>query len=285
MDVSDLNRIFNAQLTPADFQRLSNFIYNEYGIKMPPEKKVMLQSRLQKRLRALGIASYKDYIDFVFSKEGQQSELYHMIDAVSTNKTDFFREPVHFDLLRDLILPEFTHHHQAHARIKVWSAGCSSGEEVYTMAMVLHEFGLLNPIFDYYIFGSDISVRMLQAAATAVYPEEKIEVIPTTLKKKYFLRNKDTLKKTVRVVPLLRNKVKFGRLNFMDKTYQLNETFDIIFCRNVLIYFDRQTQEEVINKLCTKLKPGGYFFLGHSESIMNMKLPLVQVKPTVFRRT
>lgn len=272
-------------MTPSDFYKLSNFITQNYGIKMPIAKKIMLQSRLQKRLRALNITSYKEYIEFLFSKKGIQEEMHHMIDMVSTNKTDFFREPSHFDFLSNYILPEFLKRNSGKQLFKIWSAGCSSGEEPYTIAMVLSEFILLNPTFDFSIFGTDVSTRMLQKAVSAIYDEERVNIIPINLKKKYLLRSKNSEKRTVRIIANLRYKANFKRLNFIDETYHINELFDVVFCRNVLIYFDRETQENVISKLCTKIKKGGYFFLGHSESIINMDLPLKQVKPTVFRRT
>ncbi len=284
MPETDLNKLFKAKLSRSDFIRLSKYIYSEYGIKMPETKLIMLQSRLQKRLRELKMYSYKEYIDFVFSKEGQREEIFHMIDSISTNKTDFFREPAHFDFLTKTILPEFISKRYTRGQIKFWSAGCSSGEEPYTLAIVLSEFALQHPSFNFWIYATDISTRMLKHAVTAIYPEERVKILPLTLKRRYLLKSKDSKQKTVRIVPQLRKKVTFNRLNFMSDTYNLTHNFDVIFCRNVLIYFDRATQEKVISKLCGKLKIGGYFFLGHSESIMNMNLPLKQVKPTVFIR-
>lgn len=250
---------------------------------MPPVKKVMLQSRLQKRLRELNLSSFKEYIDYVFSKEGLNNEIIHMLDVVSTNKTDFFREPVHFDFLTQTALPELTQGSR-NRMLKVWSAGCSSGEEPYTIAIVMADFAEKNPGFDYSIIGTDISTQILQKAVDAVYKEDRVSIIPLETKRKYFLKSKERLNPTVKVGPNLRKKVRFGRLNFMDNYYDIPETFDIVFCRNVLIYFDRETQEKVIQKLCDKLRPDGYFFLGHSESIMNMQVPLKQVKPTIFKR-
>lgn len=281
---SRLNEIFRAQLTQDEFDKLSRFIYKESGIKMPPVKKVMLQSRLQKRLRELNMTTFKEYIDFVFSKDGLNAEIIHMLDVVSTNKTDFFREPVHFDFLTSTVLPEFVRQRVGARTIKVWSAGCSSGEEPYTLAIVMADFAEKNPGFDYSIVGTDISTQILQKAVDAVYKEERVSIIPLETKRKYFLKSKDRTNPTVKVVADLRKRVRFGRLNFMDTYYDVPETFDAVFCRNVLIYFDRETQEKVINKLCDKLRPDGYFFLGHSESIMNMDVPLKQVKPTIFKR-
>lgn len=279
-----LNEIFKAQLTQEEFDKLSRFIYKESGIKMPPVKKVMLQSRLQKRLRELNFTNFKEYIDYVFSKEGLNNEIIHMLDVVSTNKTDFFREPVHFDFLSDTVLPEFIQQRNTSRTIKVWSAGCSSGEEPYTIAIVMADFAEKNPGFDFSIIGTDISTQILQKAVDAVYKEDRVSIVPFETKKKYFLKSKDRSNPTVKVVSDLRRRVKYGRLNFMDPYYDIGETFDVIFCRNVLIYFDRETQEKVIQRLCDKLRPDGYFFLGHSESIMNMQVPLKQVKPTIFKR-
>lgn len=271
-------------MSMADFNRLSAFISQEFGIKLPPVKKTMLQGRLQKRLRALNISSFSDYISFVLSEEGKKNELIHMIDVVTTNKTDFFRENNHFEFLREWALPEYAGRSYAQETYRVWSAGCSSGEEPYTLAIVLQEFAETHPGFQYQIVGTDISTQILEKAATAIYPMERVNVIPMELKKKYFLRSKDKSNPCVRVIPGLRQKVKYQRLNFMDFQYKMEVRFDAIFCRNVLIYFDKPIQEKVISRQLVHLKPGGFFFLGHSESIMNMDLPLVQVRPTVFRK-
>ncbi|MBU8891912.1 MAG: methyltransferase domain-containing protein [Bacteroidales bacterium] len=281
---STLNKIFNAKMTKDDFNRLSDYIFKQSGIKLPPVKKIMLQSRLQKRLRELKIASYTEYADYVFSPEGQKNEIIHMLDVVSTNKTDFFREPIHFDFLIDTVLLNFMNDQKINYHLKVWSAGCSSGEEPYTIAITLNEFMNKAPKFNYTITGTDISSQILQNAAFAVYKDERIANIPLEIKKRYFLKSKNKEKKTVRVVKRLREKVNYQRLNFMDNTYNVADIFDVIFCRNVLIYFNRETQEQVISKLCSKLKSGGYLFIGHSESILGMNLPLEQIKPTIFRR-
>ena len=280
----NLQATFNASLTDKEFNQLSEFISGQSGIKMPPVKRIMLQSRLQKRLRHLKMHSFKEYIEYLFSQEGQKKELVHMLDVVSTNKTDFFREPVHFDFLREHALPEFRDKFSANRKMKIWSAGCSSGEEPYTIAITMEEWKTENAAFDYSIVGTDISTDILKKAIQAIYKEDKVDVIPHILKKKYLLRSKDRQNPTVRVTAPLRKKVAYYRLNFMDATYNLQDTFDVIFCRNVLIYFNRETQEEVLRKLCTRLHPGGYLFIGHSESIMSMTLPLKQIRPTIFQR-
>ncbi|MEP6583526.1 MAG: CheR family methyltransferase [Ginsengibacter sp.] len=271
-------------MTNTEFNKLSGFILHNYGIKLPLAKKTMLEGRLQKRLRVLHLNSFKDYCDYVFSAEGQQMELVHMIDVVTTNKTDFFREAVHFDFLSNNVLPKYCDRDISAKPFKVWSAGCSTGEEPYTLAMVMSEFSQKYPGFDYNIFATDISSRALHAATTAVYSTEKVSSIPFALKKKYLLKSKDEQKKTVRIIPELRSKVNFKSFNFLESNFSFTQSFNVVFCRNVLIYFDRPTQEKVILKLCSKLETGGYLFLGHSESISNMNLPLVQIQPTTFKK-
>lgn len=269
------------ELSNDDFTKLSEFIYSNYGIKMPPAKRTMLQARLQSRLRANNLSSFKDYCNFVFSGNNKDSEIVHMIDVVSTNKTDFFREPSHFDFLKSVLLPEYVRKNSGN-QLKIWSSACSSGEEAYTIAMVVSEFSETNKKIDYSILGTDISTKVLEKAAKAIYQEDKIAPIPFQLKTKYLLRNKNIEVNDFRIVPELRNKTRFQRLNLMDTNYNVPKDFDIIFCRNVLIYFDRETQEKVINKLCSHLKPGGYFFLGHSETLSGFDTPLKQVKPTIY---
>lgn len=244
----------------------------------------MLQCRLQKRLRELGMATFKEYCDYLFSRAGGDAEIVSMLDVVSTNKTDFFREPTHFDFISSHILPEFMRGKHG-GQFTAWSAGCSSGEEPYTLAFVLNEYMMQHPTFSYSILATDLSTQILQQAVTAIYPEERVEVVPMHLRQKYLLRSKDRTKPTVKIAPLIRQRVSFGRLNFMDSNYNsIQSNLQLIMCRNVLIYFDRATQEKVINKLCTRLMPNGYLILGHSESIMNMNLPLQQVQPTIYRK-
>lgn len=272
------------QITPlndADFTKLSNFIYVNYGIKLPLSKKIMLQSRLVSRLKINGIKSYADYTKYVLSGEASESEIVNMIDLVSTNKTDFYRESAHFDFMKDVILPDFLAS-ESRQPMKIWSSASSSGEEAYTIAMVISEFIENNRKIDFEILGTDISARILEKAKLGIYPLDRVDVIPLSQKKKYLLRSKDEENPMVRIVPHLRTKARFQRLNLMDSSYNVPKDFDIIFCRNVLIYFDRETQEKVINKLCMHLKPGGYFFLGHSESISGIDVPLKPLKPTMF---
>ncbi len=277
-----LTNTFSKELNDVEFNKLSNFIYSNYGIKMPYAKKSMLQARLQNRLRETGKDSFKEYCDYVFSSS-DDLEIVHMIDVVSTNKTDFFRESAHFDFMDSVLLPEFTSKNKGND-LKIWSSACSSGEEVYTIAMAIEEHIQNKKAFDYSILGTDISSRVLQKAQDGIYNEERIANIPLSLKKKYFLKSKQRENPRVKVVNELREKALYRRLNLMDQAYNIQKDFDVIFCRNVLIYFDRETQEKVINKLCSHLKPDGFFFLGHSESVTGINVPLKQVKPTIYRK-
>jgi len=271
------------KLSDKEFERISNFVYEQCGINLSKPKKVLVESRLQKRLSALNIISFSAYCDLVMSKTGAKDELVHLIDAISTNKTDFFREPVHFDFLENEVIPRFMTRREDRP-FKVWSSACSSGEEPYTTAIVLEECALRHSGLRYSITASDISTRVLERAVKGIYDERVASVIPMNLRKRYLLRSKNQENPTVRIDPALRAKVLFKRVNLTEDVLEVEPDFDVIFCRNVLIYFDRKTQEQVIRKLVAKLRPGGYLFIGHSESIYHMDLSLQQVKPTVFRR-
>jgi len=276
------------EMSANDFCRLSEFIHSHYGIKLPDSKKIMLESRLRKRLYALHMKSYEEYSRYVFSKSGLENELVHMIDLVTTNKTDFYREPMHFDYLVREALPELIRKERTGTakRLEVWSAGCATGEEPYTIAMVVNEFfeGFGEPHERFEILATDISTKALDVARMAIYDEERIEPLPNDMKDKYMMRSKDRSKRLIRITPELRSRVQFRRLNFMDGDFGISEPMDIIFCRNVLIYFDGKTQENLINKFCDYLVHGGYMFVGHSESLSGMNSPLASVAPTIYRK-
>ncbi len=280
-----LNVLTNAELTNEQFQRIANFIQKNVGIKMPDQKKIMVQSRLYARLKELKMNNFEDYIDYVFQKNSQgEEEIALMINVITTNLTSFFRESNHFDFMTNVALPEIAKEFPV---VEIWSAACSSGEEPYTISVVMQEFMRSHPnvIRDFSVLATDISSRMLDKAINAVYPMESVENISYDLKKRYFLKSKKQENPLVRVNPYTRGKVKFDRLNFMDDDYSIVSTSkNIIFCRNCLIYFDKATQESVIRKLIKHLVPGGYLFLGHSETIFGMDLPLKTVGPTIFKK-
>ncbi|MGD2035783.1 MAG: CheR family methyltransferase [Bacteroidales bacterium] len=271
-----------AKLHDKEYLRLSSYIMSQYGIKLPPIKKSLLQGRLQKRLKALDLKNFKEYTDYLFSAAGQKEEIAHMIDAVSTNKTDFFREPIHFKFLLEAGIKEYTAGNSK--RLSVWSAGCSSGEEPYSIAMTLKEYSLHNPGVDFQIIATDISNGVLEHAGIGIYNIEKIEMIPLDLRKKYLLKGKNAYKNKVRIHPEIRKKITFQKFNLVSSKYSSIGKQDFIFCRNVLIYFERELQNRILSQLCQQLFTGGYLFLGHSESITGFDLPLKQIKPTIFRK-
>lgn len=271
-------------MTSDEFNDIGNFIQSQFGIKMPPTKKTMLQSRLTKRLRAMNMSSYGQYREYLFSAEGMDQEVPFMIDVVTTNKTDFFREPSHFDLLRESLLPLWLKQTAGREVFNIWSAGCATGEEPYTMAMVLNEFAAAEPDFRFSVLGTDISGDALQKSIQAIYRESRAGGIPPELKKKYLMRSRDRKQGLVRIAPEIRSKVTFERLNLMGDFSSDVGKKDVIFCRNVIIYFDRPVQEALFEKCCQCLKSGGYLFIGHSETLSGMRLPLTQVQPTVYQK-
>lgn len=271
-------------LSMKDFRKLGAFIHSELGIKMPDVKRGMVESRLRRRLNRLKLKSYSDYCDYLFSPEGMQKELAEFINVITTNKTDFFRESHQFTYLKEQALPELIESGIVRGTFSAWSTACSRGHEPYTLAMVLAEFSRTWGQFPFRILATDISTRVLDIARKAVYDHEEIEPVPMGLRKKYLLRSKDREKKQVRIVPGLRGKVKFRRLNLMDKQYPNVEQMDVIFCRNVMIYFERQTQETLLTHLCQHLKAGGYLFVGHSEVIQSNQLPLVTQGASIYRK-
>ncbi|MFA7534920.1 MAG: CheR family methyltransferase [Desulfuromonadales bacterium] len=268
------------------FLRFSRLITEKCGIRMPPQKKTMLETRLRKRLRSLGIETFEQYGKFVFSPQGMREELTHLIDVITTNKTDFFREADHFDFLLGQALPHLVEDFGAGLQrpLQVWSAGCSTGEEPYTLAMVLAEFAARCPGFTYEILATDISTRVLETARLGIYSKEKFAGVPTDIQRKYLLRSRDREDPRMRIVPELRATVSFRHLNFMDADYEVRKQIDVIFCRNVLIYFDRLTQEAILRRLTDHLSPSRYLFTGHAETLGGMDLPVVHIAPSVYRR-
>ncbi len=281
-----MSDIFGIGLSETEFLKLSGLIYSSCGIKMPPHKKSMLESRLRRRLRTLGQTSFADYCDFLFSSGGLEQELTSLIDVVTTNKTDFYREAAHFDYLTTRALPELIDRFGVgfDRPLRLWSAGCSTGEEPYSLAMVLSEFGRFNPGFSFSILASDISTEVLNKAERGIYAVEKVAPVPEECQRRYLMRSREGEKKLVRIVPELRAVVSFRHLNFMAEDYGLREHFDLIFCRNVIIYFDRPTQQTFLRRLCHHLDDERYLFMGHSETLHGLQLPVGQKAPAVYRK-
>ncbi|MDD2391098.1 MAG: chemotaxis protein CheR [Desulfobacterales bacterium] len=220
------------------------------------------------------------------SPQGKKEEFTQLIDSVTTNKTDFFRESGHFTHLVQKILPGMTRAQPYNSRIKlnIWSAGCASGEEPYTLSMILSDFISSNPGIDFSILATDISTRVLSDAINATYPEEAVKPIPIKFKRKYLMKGTGSKAGYYRIVPEIRKYISFRWLNFLDNDFGINNPMDIIFCRNVIIYFDRKTQQGLINKFYNQLKPGGYLFLGHSETLNGIDSRFDSVAPTIYQK-
>jgi chemotaxis protein methyltransferase CheR len=209
-----------------------------------------------------------------------------LINGVTVNETYFFREKNQFEALVNKILPELHKTLPPSKTIRILSSPCSTGEEPYTLAMVLNEFRERVPglSFQYLILATDLSSRVLESAQRAVYHENKIDPVPENAKKKYILRSKDTSRKLVRIIPELRSLIKFRRLNFLDSNYGMREPIDIVFFRNVQIYFEKETQRSILLKIYNTMRQGGYLFIGHSETLNGLDLPFEQIEPTVYRK-
>lgn len=271
-------------LSKKDLGRLCSLIYEETGITITAEKKVMLEGRLKRRMGTLKMASYGDYCAYLFAGNSYNAEeLVQLIDAVTTNKTDFFREKTHFDYLVSTALPDLMARNESGRELLIWSAGCSTGEEAYTLALVLADYALSHRGFRSRVLATDISTRVLERAELGVFSADVVGPVPAELRQKYFMRSRDAESKMLRVVPELRAMIEFRRLNFMDE-FGMSERADAIFCRNVIIYFDPPTQERLLQKLSRQLVDGGYMFVGHSESLHHMDLPLVPVAPALYRK-
>ncbi|SON53983.1 Chemotaxis protein methyltransferase [Hartmannibacter diazotrophicus] len=265
-----------------EFERLASFINSYSGIKMPSNKRTMLEGRLRRRLRATGLPTFSDYCRYLFDEDGLEREAIFLIDVVTTNKTDFFREAGHFNVLRDTIVPDLAD--RGVTDLRIWSAACSTGAEPYTMAMVLEEEVSERRLGSYSVLATDLSTDVLATALKGIYPTGMVRPVPAAMKRKYVLQPKETHMDCVRIHPRLRSRVGFARMNLMDESYPVTEPMHVIFCRNVLIYFDKPTQSKVLTRLCDCLVPGGYLAIGHSETISGFNLPLRTISNTVFQK-
>ncbi|MBN1111842.1 MAG: hypothetical protein JXA53_02880 [Bacteroidales bacterium] len=251
-----LKSIFNDKLTKSDYNFLREIIYNHSGIFLADNKYVMVSARLVKRLKNLQIDTFKKYVELFRTKKGADQEIPYLINLITTNKTDFFRESTHIDLLCKFVKEIYKCQ-----QIKIWSAACSTGEEPYSLSISLYEIGA-----NYSILATDIDTNVLEIASKGIYDETKINNLSDDIKKKYFLKSKDSSSNLIKVAPFLNDKVIFKYHNLVCKL-DTQYKFDIIFLRNALIYFDQESQNTVINNVLANLKKGGFIFLGHSESI------------------
>ncbi|WP_400771473.1 CheR family methyltransferase [Methylosinus sporium] len=269
-----------------NFRNLAVFIEREVGIRLPPTKRTMVEGRLRKRVKAVGAENLDEYVALVLDRGSLSGEMVHLIDCVTTNKTDFFREPEHFEVLVRDVMPQLlaAPRMRKSRMFKFWSAAASIGAEAYTLAMVLADLAATER-FSFRILGTDICSAALAQAQRAIYPEDMLAPTPKAMRDRYVMYARDAKRREARIVPELRRLVRFERLNLTDQTYAIDEDIDVVFCRNVLIYFSSATQQAVVANLCRHLRPGGYLFLGHSESMAGGKqASMRQIASTVFRK-
>ncbi|MBV9508289.1 MAG: protein-glutamate O-methyltransferase CheR [Acidobacteriia bacterium] len=260
---------------PREFEQIRQLAYRTFGLDLKPGKEELVSARLERLLRGGGFGSYNDYYRHVLADSTGES-LMSLIDALTTNHTSFLREPDHFDFLRERVLPALV----SRISVEIWSAACSSGEEVWTLLLLLRE-ALPGPAIK--VIGTDISRKALDLATRAIYPADRVRNLPPLWISSGFSADTGT-PKCYSVRPGLRAQVAFRRLNLIEP-FPWSQKFPVIFCRNVMIYFDRPTQQRVIAKLSASLEPGGYLFVGHAESFSGIEHNLEYVQPAVYRRS
>jgi chemotaxis protein methyltransferase CheR len=269
-----LEHEFGPALGPRDFDRIRQLAHGTFGLDLKPGKEELVGARLRRLLRKDGFRSFQDYYRHVLA-DRSGAALAAMIDALATNHTAFLREPDHFNFLREQVLPCLA----KRDTVEIWCAACSTGEEVWTLAMILNETFPQRRIA---IVASDISNKALAAAQGAEYPVERCAGIPATWLSRYFVPGKGAVK-TYGVAPRLRAQARFRRINLVE-AFSWGRLFPVIFCRNAMIYFDRQTQAQVVGRLAAMLEPGGYLFVGHAESLTGISHSLDYVRPAIYRK-
>jgi chemotaxis protein methyltransferase CheR len=274
----------NDALSERDHRRVAAFIEGHAGIQLPASKRSLIEGRLRKRQRALGYGSLHAYIDHALDTAGEGERL-HLLDALTTNKTDFYREADHFRYLRQHVLGELAAKRAAgwQRPLRIWSAGCSSGEEPYTLAIELLELRRELPGLRFEIVATDISASSLEKARRGIYPHSRVEPIPLPLRKRYLLRSRDRKQDLVRIAPEVREQVSFDSFNLLTDAYDFSPKFDLIFCRNVMIYFNQADRSQIAHRFAATLQPGGLLFIGHSETLNDTGAEFVQQVPTIYR--
>ncbi len=271
-------------ISEPDYRFIRELVYRHSRIALGPDKKELVSARLGKRMRARKIPTIGAYCQLLRSADGV-GEIGGLIDAISTNHTFFFREEAHFKALREHILPELDER-RARLRwpaLRVWSAACSTGEEPYSIAITLDQHFGPAPSWPWSIQATDISRRVLELARQGIYPAQAIAKLPPAAAKMYFSSGYGPQAGNHRVRPALASRVRFSQLNLLDGPLPFSEPFHVIFCRNVMIYFDRATQEELVSRLSRMLVPGGWLLVGHSESLSTLRHNLKMVHPAIYR--
>lgn len=271
------------ELTETDFTKFSRLVYDQSGISLHDGKKELVKARLGKRIRQGNFRSFRDYYDFVVS-DPTGEELIQLLNSISTNFTHFFRENQHFDYLKQEVVPVLKKNMESSRRkIRVWSAGCSTGEEPYTIAITLLEARGSGAGWVPEILATDLSTKVLGFARCGIYERKKTQTLSQDLMRKYFLRGENQWRDYVKIKPSVKEVITFQRFNLMDALSQ-KDPFDCIFCRNVMIYFDKETRKALVNRFYNNLEEGGHLFIGHSESLTGMDHPFHYVKPAIYKK-
>ncbi len=279
--IPPLSGISGFHMSEKEFDILRQMVYDHCAIDVRPHKKQLMVNRLSKRLRHLGIQTFSQYLQYLDEGHHRDQEFIELIDAITTNKTDFFREPKHFSYLEENVIPKVTTERGRGDRIlRIWSSACSSGEEPYSISICLSEAMSRHPGWSFEILASDISETILRHAVTGIYEENKVAPIPMNLLRKYFLRGN----KRYKVKPETARPITFKKINLKLDFQRIVSNFDVIFCRNVLIYFNRETQFQIIQKCWQALRPGGHLFLGHSETLQGMDTKFKYILPAIYQK-
>lgn len=274
-------KMLYADLDDREFEKFKELIYSESGIKLSDMKKALVRARLTKRLRILKLDSFTDYYNYLVKNFNE--EKFDFVNAITTNKTDFFRESKHFEFMKEVFLPEFIE--SGKDELRLWSAGCSTGEEPYTIAITLLEF------FENYkikpeikILATDIDTSVIEKARSGIYTGEQVKGIDTKILKKYFLKGKDENEGLFRAKDYLKKMISFRRLNLHDEVYPMKKRFDLIFCRNVIIYFDKEYQQRLFDRIFNYMNDTGYLFIGHSENLSSVTRKFKLVGNTIYKK-
>ncbi len=273
-------------LTQKDYILFQRLVYNKSGINLGDQKQQLVRARLGKRVRENGFASFREYY-YHIEKDHTGEELCYLLDAISTNTTHLFREMRHFTVLREILIgwvDDAKWRSDNNSLLRVWSAGCSSGEEPHSLAMLIHDVLKSRPGVKVKILATDLSTKMLSKAALGIYETQRVGTVPPEYRKRYLKPITENGQRCLQVIPEIRRLITFSRFNLMSKRFPFRHGFNVIFCRNVMIYFDKETQTTLVGKYAEQLHPGGYLMIGHSESLNSLNHPLSYVEPTVYRK-
>ena len=263
-----------------DFARVKKMVYDFAGIDLNDSKKSLVYNRLSKRIRFLGLSSFKAYLDYVV--EQGESEFVHLINAITTNLTFFFRENHHFEYLAETVIPRLIKENQRTKKIRIWSAGCSTGEEPYSLAIVLKE--TMPAGWDARVIATDLDTNVVQTGQSGVYKDDRLKGVSESRKKRWFLKGGGSMQGWIKVKPELQEIIDFGQINLMND-WPIKEKLDVIFCRNVVIYFDKPTQSKLFDRYANQMADSGYLFVGHSESLYKVCDRFELLGKTIYQKT